>query len=261
MPKNAPVILEKENHVARIILNRPENRNSMDGEVMPAFLEAVGRVKSDPDVRCLIVTGTGKSFCAGADFKNAPGGDEHLLPHERLMAVYEPFLNVGDIRVPTIAAMNGHAIGGGFGLALICDIRIAERRSKYGANFVRLGLHSGMAVSYMLPRLIGLPRAGELLYTGRLIDGEAAERIGLANYVADGEEVRTKAAAIAEEIAAAAPAAVRMIKQSVYRGMQWEPRRAAESESHRQSRSLETEDAGEGISALLEKRQPDFKGK
>lgn len=260
MPDDAPVLLEKKNQIAQITLNRPGNRNSMDAEVMPAFLDAINRVKTDSDVRCLIVTGTGKSFCAGADFKNAPGGGANLLPQERLMDVYEPFLNVGEIKVPTIAAMNGHAIGGGFGLALICDIRVANRDSKYGANFVRLGLHSGMAVSYMLPRLIGLPRAGELLYTGRLIDGETAEKIGLANYVAQGDGVLEKTWELAEEIASAAPAAVRMIKQSVYRGLSWETRRAAESEAHCQSRSLETEDAREGISALLEKRKPIFKG-
>jgi enoyl-CoA hydratase/carnithine racemase len=260
MSNDAPVLLEKKNQIAQITLNRPGNRNSMDAEVMPAFLEAINRVKIDCDVRCLIVTGTGKSFCAGADFKNAPAGSGNLLPQERLMEVYEPFLNVGEIKVPTIAAMNGHAIGGGFGLALICDIRVAEKDSKYGANFVRLGLHSGMAVSYMLPRLIGLPRAGELLYTGRLIDGETAEKIGLANYAAQGDAVLKKAWELAEEIASAAPAAVRMIKQSVYRGLSWEPRRAAENEAHCQSRSIETGDAREGISALLEKRKPLFKG-
>ena len=260
MPTDAPVLLEITNRVAQITLNRPGNRNSMDEEVMPAFLEAIGRVKTDRDVRCLIVTGTGKSFCAGADFKNVPAGSENILPQERLMEVYEPFLNVGEIKVPTIAAMNGHAIGGGFGLSLICDIRVANRQSKYGANFVRLGLHSGMAVSYMLPRIVGLPRAGELLYTGRLIDGETAEKIGLANYVKDGDGVLGKARELAGEIASAAPAAVRMIKQSVYRGLEWDPRRAAENESHCQSRSLETKDAQEGISALLEKRQASFKG-
>jgi len=260
MAATAPVLLEKKNHIVQITFNRPGNRNSMDGEVMPAFLEAVHQVKEDDDARCLIVTGTGESFCTGADFKNRPDEREDLLPHERLMHVYEPFLNVGDIKVPTIAAMNGHAIGGGFGLAMICDIRVANRDSKYGANFVRLGLHSGMALSYMLPRLIGLPRAGELLYTGRLIDGGTAEKMGLVNYVAKGDEVLLKAWELAEEIASAAPIAVRMVKQSVYRGLTWEPRRAAEIEAHCQSRTKETHDAQEGVSALLEKRKPVFKG-
>jgi enoyl-CoA hydratase len=258
---DAPVILEIMDRIAQITLNRPQNRNSMDGEVMPAFLEVVNRVKEERDLRCVIITGTGKSFCAGADFKNSPQASSDNLPHENLMEVYEPFLRIGEIRVPTLAALNGHAIGGGFGLALICDIRVANKDSKYGANFARLGLHSGMAVSYMLPRLVGLPRANELLFTGRLINGETAAQIGLANYAVDTQDVLERTWELAREIASCAPAAVRMMKRSVYRGIDWDPRSAAEIEAHCQSRSLETEDAKEGISALLEKREPNFQGR
>ena len=258
---DAPVLIEKTDNIAQITLNRPQNRNSMDSEVMPAFLERVKEVTKDRDLRCVIITGTGKSFCSGADFKSARDESPDLLPHERLMNIYEPFLRIGDVKVPTIAAMNGHAIGGGFGLALICDIRVANRDAKYGANFGRLGLHSGMAVSYMLPRLVGLPKANELLFTGRLIDGQTAARMGIANYAVEADDVLKKAWLLAHEIAACAPAAVRMMKRSVYRGISWDPRSAAELEAHSQSRSIETEDAQEGISALLEKREPDFKGR
>ena len=258
---DAAVLLEIEDRIAQITLNRPENRNSMDSQVMPAFLEIVDRVENDRDLRCLIVTGSGESFCTGADFRSSSARNEYEMPHERSLSVYEPFLKIQDIRVPTIAAMNGHAIGGGFGLALICDIRIANRGSKYGANFARLGLHTGMSVSYMLPRIVGLPRANELLFAGRLIDGEKAAEIGLANYVVDRAEVLPKAWELAREIASCAPVAVRMIKRSVHRGMEWDPRGAAEMEAHCQSRTLETEDAREGIAALLEKREPAFLGK
>jgi enoyl-CoA hydratase/carnithine racemase len=118
-----------------------------------------------------------------------------------------------------------------------------------------------MGVSYMLPRLIGLPLANELLFTGRLINGEEAAKIGLVNYVVGAEQVLEKAWELAREIASCAPAAVRMIKQSIYRGLNWNPRSAAEIEAHCQSRSIETEDAKEGIAALLEKREPAFKGR
>ena len=258
---DAPVLLKIEDNVAQITLNRPENRNSMDREVMPAFLETIDQVMNYQDLRCLIVTGSGESFCTGADFKGKRDINEYDMPHERSLAVYGPFLRVQDIPVPTIAAMNGHAIGGGFGLALICDIRIADRGSKYGANFARLGLHTGMSVSYMLPRIVGLPIANELLFAGRLIDGEKAAEIGLANHVVGRAEVMAKAWELAREIASCAPVAVRMIKRSVHRGMDWDPRSAAEMEAHCQSRTLETEDAREGIAALLEKREPVFKGK
>jgi enoyl-CoA hydratase/carnithine racemase len=232
----------------------------MDAQLLPVFGEIITRVKEDRRIRCLIITGTGKSFCAGADFKSSLGVMEGLMPHEMFMGIYRPFLTVGDLEIPTIAAMNGHAIGGGLGLALVCDIRVANKKGKYGANFARLGLHSGMAISYILPRLVGIARANELLFTGRLIDGETAAAIGLVNYAMKQHEVLSKAWEIAEEIQACAPAAVRMIKRSIYRGLEWNPKSAAEMEAYCQSRTFEMEDAKEGITALLEKRSPVFKG-
>ena len=258
---DAPILFNVEDMVGLITLNRPDNRNSMDSETMPAFLEAIEQVKKDNELRCLIITGTGKSFCAGADFRNSPIDMSGGLPHENLMNTYGPFLKISEIKIPVIAAMNGHAIGGGFGLALICDIRIANRKAKYGANFAKLGLHTGMATSYMLPRIVGLPRANELLLTGRLIDGLTAERIGLVNYALEEDQVLNKAREIAREIASCAPVAVRMIKRSILRGISWDPISAAEIEAHCQSRTFEMEDAREGITALLEKREPVFQGR
>ena len=258
---DAPILFNVEDMVGLITINRPDNRNSMDSETMPAFLEAIEQVKTDNELRCLIITGTGKSFCAGADFRNSPINMSGGLPHENLMNTYGPFLKISEIKIPVIAAMNGHAIGGGFGLALICDIRIANRKAKYGANFAKLGIHTGMATSYMLPRIVGLPRANELLLTGRLIDGLTAERIGLVNYALEGDQVLNKAREIAREIASCAPVAVRMIKRSILRGISWDPISAAEIEAHYQSRTFEMEDAREGITALLEKREPVFQGR
>jgi enoyl-CoA hydratase/carnithine racemase len=186
---------------------------------------------------------------------------EFVLPNERSYAMYQPFLQILDIEVPTIAAMQGHAIGGGLGLAIVCDIRVANAGSKYGANFTRLGLHPGMATTYILPRLVGLPKATELLLTGRLVTGAEAAELGLANHAAEGEGVIEKAREIAKEIAGAAPIAVRLAKQSIYRHVDWKPKEAAYYEAHVQSRTVETEDSREGIKALLEKRPPVFKGR
>lgn len=258
---DAPVLYEVSEMIGTVTLNRPDNRNSMDHEVMPAFLEAIAKAKDDKEIRCLIITGTGSCFCSGADFKDRARQAEDLPPHERSMSIYRPFLNVSEVMVPTIAAMNGHAIGGGFGLALVCDIRVANNEAKYGATFARLGLSTGMAISYMLPHIVGLPKAQELLYTARLLNGRESLEIGLANYSLPEEEIGPKARELALEIAGNAPLAVRMIKQSVYRNFDWNPVKAAEWEAHLQSRTSETEDAKEGISALLEKRKPVFKGR
>jgi len=259
--EDAPVLVEKTGQITQITLNRPDNRNSMNAEMMAAFIDAVEQVKADQDIRCLIITGSGKTFCAGADFKAEEKNELFQAADAALMNIYRPFLELQQITVPIVGALNGHAIGGGFGLTLMCDIRVANKGAKYGANFSRLGLHSGMAISYLLPRLIGLPKANELLFTGRLIDGQESLALGLVNYAEAEEQVLPKARELAEEIAISAPVAVRMLKRSVYRGLDWDVTAAAEWESHCQSRTFEMEDASEGISALLEKRQPVFKGR
>jgi enoyl-CoA hydratase/carnithine racemase len=258
------VLYESDEQIAQITLNRPDNRNSMTKDVLEGLREAVDRARSEQELRCLIVTGTGKSFCAGADFKSQGQENESgrfRAPNERTFEIYSPFLSLLEVEVPVIAAMQGHAIGGGLGLAVVCDLRVANREARYGANFVRLGLHPGMATTYILPRLLGLPRAVELLLTGRIISGAEATELGLVHYAVDADQVLGKARELASEIAGCAPLAVRWTKRSIYRGIDWDPRRAAELEAHAQSRTLETEDVREGIRALLERRDPVFKGR
>jgi len=259
------VLYEVRDYVATITLNRPENRNSMTEDVLEGVASAVAEVRGDPEVRCVIITGKGRSFSAGADFRSqvqrAGSGERELLPNERSFAMYQPFLSVLSIEVPVIGALNGHAIGGGLGLALVCDVRVANRDSKYGANFVKLGLHPGMATTYFLPRFVGIPRAAELLFTGRLISGAEAAELGFANYAVAPDEVLPKAQELAREVASCAPIAVRWTKRSLYRNVSWDPTTAAEIEAGIQSRTVETEDFREGVAALLEKRDPEFKGR
>lgn len=257
---DAAVIQSTRDLVCEITLNRPDNRNAMAPDLLQAFQEVIDGVKADRTIRCVIITGSGASFCSGADFRSGVLDHGSHLPHEAAFGIYKPMLGILDVEVPVIAAMNGHAIGGGFGLGLVCDLRIANRDARYGANFARLGLHSGMAISYLLPRIIGVARAAELLFTGRVISGESAAEMGIANYAVAPEQVLPKARELAAEIAACAPVAVRMMKRSLYRGLDWDPKTAGEFEAHCQSRTLEMADGKEGISALLEKREPRFTG-
>jgi enoyl-CoA hydratase/carnithine racemase len=258
---DAPVTYTQKDKIGLISFNRPDKLNTLNREIIPGFREIICRIWSDKELRCLIITGSGATFCGGADLKSGFEKNHGEFLSEALMEFYRPYLEIGSIKVPVIAAINGHAIGGGFGIALLCDIRVADRKAKMGANFARLGLHSGMAISYILPRLVGLARANELLFTGRLITGEEAAALGLVNYAVDREAVMETALALAEEIAQSAPAAVQMMKRSIYEGLDWNPVRAAAMEAQNQARTFEMEDAKEGISAVLEKRTPNFTGR
>lgn len=251
---------EAHDAVGVITLNRPDNRNSMTPELLDAFARASAAARADGALRCVVVTGAGSCFSSGADFKATLQRDGGT-PSERSYAMYEPFLSLLDLEVPVVGALNGHTVGGGFGLALVCDLRIGAADAKYGANFVRLGLAPGMAISYLLPRLVGVARANELLFTGRLVDGRTAEALGILNRAVPAEEVLPQALALAREIAEAAPLAVRATKAAIRRGLGLAPREAARAEAFAQAESLATEDAREGIAALLAKRRPAFTGR
>ncbi len=252
-----------EDTIGLITLDRPDNRNSMTPELLDAFAAASARARAADTLRCVVITGTGACFSAGADFKSVLQRDEGAwrAPHEKSFAMYAPFLSVLDLAVPVIGALNGHTVGGGFGLALCCDIRIGARGARYGANFTRLGLSPGMAISYLLPRLVGLSRASELLYTGRLVDGEEAERLGLLSTAVAADEVLPRALELARAIAGSAPVAVRETKRLMRAGLGLDPRAHAHAESYAQAESLATADAAEGIAALLDKREPRFQGR
>lgn len=258
------VIYESGDGIGMLTLNRPDNRNSMTPELLEDFRAAVDRARADTEARCIVITGKGSCFSAGADFKSQmqrEDGGRPRLPHERSYGMYTPFLGVLDLEVPVIAALNGHAVGGGFGLALVCDVRYANRDAKYGANFTRIGLHPGMGITYLLPRLVGASKAAELLYTGELIRGAEAERIGLVSRAVAGEEVLPQAMETARTIAANAPTAIRMTKRTLARSLGWDVKGAAFEEAYAQAATLTTEDAAEGMAALLEKRAPRFTGK
>jgi len=247
--------------VGVITLDRPDNRNSMTPELLDAFSVASTAARADKAIRALVVTGTGACFSSGADFKSTLQRDTGEAPHEKSYAMYVPFLSLLDIDVPVIGALNGHTVGGGFGLALVCDLRIGALDAKYGANFVKLGLAPGMAISYLLPRIIGLPKANELLLTGRLVDGREAEALGILNRAVKAADVMTEAMAIATTIAGNAPLAVRHTKAAIRRGLALTVREAAREEAVAQAETVATADCAEGIAALLAKRPPVFTGR
>ncbi len=250
-----PVLLQVDGAVATLTLNQPDKRNAMRPELLEDFARKVEKVKGEADVRVLVVQGSGKIFCSGADFSamGSMGSDPKKI--------YGFFLCLLDLDIPTIAKVNGHAIGGGLGLALACDLRVADKDAKLGANFTKLGFTPGMATTYFLPRLVGLPKAAELLFTGRIITGAECEKIGLVNYAVAKEELDARTDALAKEVASSAPLALKLTKKVLYQNLAYDPRGALDAEAAAQAKTMGTQDAREGITAMMQKREPKFTGK
>jgi len=258
--------LIRDGHIATLKLNRPETRNAMSIAMGEEVARAVEAVRDDADIRVLVVTGEGKSFSAGGDLGMLAadaglGEATHPGMGGPPREFYKRYLSVATLPIPTVAAINGHAIGAGMCFALACDLRIAASDAKMGMTFTKLGIHPGMGATYFLPRLIGVARACDLLFTGRIIDAEEAEQLGILNRVVAREGLPAAIETLAEELAAAAPIAVRLVKRAVYRGIEHSLADALDLESAQQAATFQTADAKEGIRAVMEKRAPKFLGK
>ncbi len=257
----------REGAVAELRLNRPDRGNAMGRELLDAFASGVAALKADLDVRAVVVSGKGRHFCSGADLRDgvqalaADMGGGPVALRRAIRSLYDPFLSILDIEVPTIAAVQGAAIGGGLGLALACDIRISAADARFQANFVRLGIHPGMAVTCLLPHLVGGQRAAELLFTGRPVSGTEAAAIGLVLEAVPAADLPARARALAVEIAAGAPEAVRLTKASLRRAAGLDPRAFADGEALAQAHCAGLPDAAEGVTAWFERRPPTFTGR
>lgn len=252
---------EREGYVGILTLDRGDGLNRMSPELLDDFEGAVDAEQRDSQIRCLLIRARGRCFCAGADLRGPlqreprPGAES---PAERSYGMYRPFLRVLDIEVPTLAALNGAAVGGGLGLALVCDLRIASTEARLGANFVRLGLHPGMALTYLLPLLAGVSRASDLLYSARLVDAEEALQMGLVNRVVASDALEHEALQWAHSIAANAAQALRATKRSLRRFVPAELKEWAFLEASAQAESLQSSEAKEGVAAQLEGRKAHF---
>jgi enoyl-CoA hydratase len=257
----------RDGGVVTLMFNRPESRNAMTPAMGEEVVRAVDEIRADPDARVCVLTGTGKAFSSGGDLSmiardtGARSGDDAPSMHGSPRDFYTRYLAIRNLAVPTIAAINGHAIGAGLCIALACDLRVAVADAKMGMTFTKLGIHPGMGATYFLPRLIGTAQACELFFTGRVIDAAEAERLGIVSRVAPRDAFDATVAGLAREIAAAAPIAVRMVKKSIYRGVQHSLDEMLDYESLSQGYTFTTADAREGVSAIMGKRQPKFVGK
>jgi enoyl-CoA hydratase/carnithine racemase len=244
--------VQLDGHVALIEVRRPPN-NFFDLAMIGGIADALDELATG-DCRVAVLASQGRHFCAGADFgggRQADTGGPHL---------YDMAIRLFEQPIPIVAAVQGAAIGGGFGLAMAADFRVAGPEARFSANFARLGFHHGFGLSVTLPLVVGHQRALELLYIGRRIDGDEALDIGIADRLVATDEVRTAALDLAADIAGSAPLAVRSIRQTMRGHLADEVRAALARERSEQDRLTRTSDWREGVAAMAERRTPDFTG-
>jgi enoyl-CoA hydratase len=251
MPDLTHLRLERTSDgVAVLTLDNPDMRNAMSDEMTASWVSAIDELAADRSVRAVVVTGEGSAFCSG--------GNTGWIASEPDASV--DYLRTRKLEVPTVAAVNGAAIGAGLCLALACDIRYAARGAKLGAPFVKLGMHAGMAGTYLLPNVVGEAHARDLLLTGRIVDADEALHLGLVSRVIDPESFRSEVLETAAGIAATAPIASRLTKLALADGGHRDFEACVQWEALAQPITLATADLQEGIRASQEKRPPAFTG-
>ena len=220
-------------------------------------------LRADHEVRCVVVTGAGSAFCSGGDVSWIGSEPEATVDalRSRMLPFYRSWLTVRDLEVPTIAAINGAAIGAGLVLALACDLRYAATDARLAVPFTSLGMHPGMATTWLLPEVVGLPVARDLLLTGRSVMGEEAATLGLVNAAVPREELLDKALEVADGSARNAPIATRLTKIALAGGGHATYDAALQWEALAQPLTLATRDLHEGLTALRERRPPSFEGR
>lgn len=255
----AVIGIERDGRVLIVELQRPPH-NHFSVAMIEAIASALEEGARDIGIGAAVLVAQGRSFCAGADFSG--DGDEGLLggssTTERL---YAAAARLCEVEVPWIAAVHGPAVGGGLGLALTANLRVTCPEARFAANFVRLGIHQGFGLSVTLPELVGPSRAALVLLTGRRFHGDQATALGMADLCVPVDQVRARAMALAGEIAAGAPLAIRAINGTLRAGLGDRVRQATRLEAAEQARLGATADAAEGIASVLDRRPGQFVGR
>lgn len=253
----APAILVRQDGaVATIELNRPPH-NFFDLKMIEAIADTLDTLEADAACRVVVLAAAGKSFCAGADFNNRPDSDRVRHP-KKTLPLYNEGIRIMHFRKPIVAAIQGPCVGGGLGVAMCADFRVASSEAKFSANFNRIGVHPGFGLSFTLPRLIGEQHAARLFYTGQRISAEEAHRIGLVDTLVAPERCREEAYALAREIATSSPWAVQSTRATLRAGFIEQFRHAVARESELQAFQMGSPDFKEGVAAMTERRPPRF---
>jgi enoyl-CoA hydratase/carnithine racemase len=254
------LIVDQAGPIGTITLNRPEARNALDFTMRRELLMALDEIEANPTVRVVILTGAGGHFCAGGDVKNMRQRQTAAEGRARVELLNRAVLRLVNFPLPTIAMVDGYAVGAGSNLALCCDLIVAADRAKFGELFCKIGLAVDGGGTWLLSRLVGMARAKELIFTGDIIDAAEALRIGLVNRVVHAADLASTTRELAEKIGAGPPLALRLNKQSVNRAAASDLAAALEVEALSQGLAIASDDHREGVAAFFDKRPPKFSG-
>ncbi|MEM6634605.1 MAG: crotonase/enoyl-CoA hydratase family protein [Pseudomonadota bacterium] len=262
------LLSEQDGGVVTLTMNRPEERNALSTpDIFDAFVDACNWIECDLSVRVVILTGAGPAFCAGGNIKQMRDktGIAAGSPAD-IRATYRHGLHrlptaLWNLEVPVIAAVNGPAIGAGCDLACMCDIRIASRKARFAASFVKLGIIPADGGAWLLPRVVGHSKAAEMIFSGDPVDAEEALRLGMVSSVTAHETLMSDARALADRIAANPPQALRMSKRLLREADKSSLATTLEMSATMQALAHHTDDHDEAVSAFLEKRPPQFSGR
>jgi|TARA_B110000438_G_scaffold70420_1_gene70638 enoyl-CoA hydratase/carnithine racemase len=254
--------VEIHGNVGMVIMDRPPH-NFLNFRQIHGIADALDELQSNMSIGCAVLAADGKSFCAGADFAGdgVGGGDDEVVGGDATLALYQGSARLFDVTLPIVGAIQGPAVGGGLGLAMVPDIRITCPNARFSANFAALGIHQGFGMSVTMPALLGPSRAAQVLYSAKRYKGEEAVAIGLADECVANDLVRKRALEVATDIAKNAPLALRAIKSTLRLGLGDKVRTITQREAEIQARLSHTEDAKEGIASVGERRQGVFHGR
>lgn len=256
------VLVEQADGIVTVTLNRPEARNALNVEMREELEAALRGLQGSPTVRVLVLRGAGEHFCAGGDVKTMQARRGGAAEGQaRVEAMNRAILALAHFPAPTIAMVDGFAVGAGCNLALACDLVVASDRARFGEVFARIGLVPDGGGTYFLPRRVGLAKAKELVFTGDVVDALDAERIGLVNRVVPAAELSARTLALARQIADGPPRAHATAKTLLNRALGLDLDTSLVCEALAQGMMIESEDHREGLAAFFEKRRPRFTGR
>ena len=254
---------DRDGHVLLLQLNRPDVLNALSPELITELHDCLQEADRDPEVRAVVLSGAGRAFCAGGDVsllqevnRRPPAGIQELL-----LDLFSKLSVPARMQKPVIAAVHGFALGAGFSLALLCDIRLAARKTTFGVEFAKMGIAPEVGLSFVLPRLIGTAKAFELILSARRFDAAEAAKMGLVNQVVEEERLLEQALRQAQQLAALPPLAVGLSKAALQRGLGGDLESSIGLEIDMNSRCYSSEDHREAVRAFLDKRKPVFKGR